>query len=234
MRAYDWFRSVAASLNDDAPNAPFKRYALSDLLHYFNDAMCLIAKYRPDLFQEITNVKLQCGELQDVRACCTTIIEVVGQADANGNLVKHIQANKKTDTKVRSKWTKPSCLSKGLTDPVSGAPLAFVLDGVSIDTALNGRFTVSPAVPPDADVYLMLQCVQQPARLTEASVLGGTELCEDCGYLAIARFYVLGWALTGDRHSEAATAEAVRAFQMFLSLLGIAEKQEVIYERAAT
>lgn len=233
--AYDWFRTVAASLNDDKPNAPFKRYALKDLVAYYNDALCLIAKHRPDLFAEVANVKLQCGSLQDVRKCCEVVLGVIAQVDAYGNTIKNLTENKKTDTKVKSLWDKPSCLSRGKVDPTTGNPLDYVVDTVTIDELAPGHFTVTPPVPVGTDAYLLIRCVKSPCAITEAAVLDGTaKFGTDCGYLAAVRFYVLGWALTGDRHSEAAQGEATRSFKLFFDWLGVAEKQDEKYERAAS
>lgn len=235
MRVYDWFLTIAASLNDAKPNAAFRRYALKDLIAYFNDAMCLIAKHRPDLFTEMKNVQLTCGSLQDMRDCCGNIYGVIAQTDVHGNILKELTDNKKTETKIRSKWNKPSCLSVGRTNPATGASLEYVIDTVSIDTRLNGRFSVFPPVPPAIDAYVLVKCDQAPCRLTEAAVLADTvhDFPVDCGYLAIARFYVLAWALSGDRHSEVSTAESTRAFKVFFDWLGVVEAQEAKYERGA-
>lgn len=228
---YDWFRSIAASLNDDKPGAPFKRYALKDLVAYYNDALCLIAKHRPDLFGEITNVKLQCGSLQDVRACCGMVLNVIAQTDAYGNTIKNLTENKTTKTKVRSLWEKPSCLSKGKVDPTTGAALDYVVDTATIEDGM-GYFSVTPPVPADADAYVLIRCAKAPCAISEASVLDDSaKFAVDCSYLAVVRFYVLGWALTGDRHSDVAQAEATRAFKLFFDWLGVAEKQDEKYEK---
>lgn len=232
--AYDWFRTIAASLNDDKPGAPFRRYALKDLIAYYNDALCLISKHRPDLFAEIKVAPLTCGTLQDLRGCCGNVTDVIAQTDAHGNTIKDLTANKTTTTKVRSKWNKPSCLSAAAVNPTTGQPAGYVIETVSIDLRLNGRFTVYPPVPPGVQAYVMVKCQGAPCTMTEADVLGGKAVfAPDCGYLAIVRFFVLGMALSGDRHSNAAQSEANRFFRMFFDLLGIAQQQEDRAEREA-
>lgn len=232
--AHDWFRTIASSLNDDKPNAPFRRYALKDLVAFFNDALCMIAKHKPELFTDFRTIKLSCGSQQDARDCCANIINVTMQVDVHGNEIKQLEGNRTTDTKIRSTWNKPSCLSQGRTDPVSGNPLGYVIDTVSIDASLNGRFTVSPPVPAGVDVYLQVKCLRAPCTMTEADVLAGTaQMPIDCGYLAAVRFFVLGWALSGDRHSDSAQAEAGRMFKLFFDWLGVAERQEQKYEEVA-
>lgn len=236
MRVYDWFLTIAASLNDAKPNAAFRRYALKDLVAYFNDAMCLIAKHRPDLFVEMKNVPLSCGAMQDLRECCGNVYGVIAQTDEKGNILKELGDNKKTTTRVRSVWNKPSCLSADRTDPTTGASLEYVIDSVSIDTRLNGRFTVKPPVPPAIAAYALVKCEQSPCHLTEAAILADTvtSFPVDCSYLAIARFYVIAWALSGDRHSEVAISESTRAFKVFFDWLGVAEAQELKQERGAS
>lgn len=233
-RAHDWFITVASSLNDAKPGSEFRRYALRDLIAYYNDALCLIAKHRPDLFVELKSVPLQCGTLQDTRGCCGNVLGVVAQIDANGNIIKDLTANKTTTTKVRSSWNKPSCLSAGLINPSTGQPAEYVVDTVSIDIRLNGRFTVLPPVPADMEAYLLVKCQQAPCTLNEANVLGGkAAFAPDCGYLALIRHYVLAWALSGDRHSNAAQTEANRHFRIFFDWLGVAQQQEERAEKEA-
>lgn len=229
---HDWFLTVAASLNDDKPGAPFRRYALKDLVAYFNDALCMIAKHRPDLFTKNKNVKLSCGSYQDTRGCCVNVFEVEAQVDAFGNVIKNLTTNRKTDTKVRSVWDKPSCLSKSKTDPITGNPMTYVIDTASVDTRDNGGFSVVPPVPKTGDYYALIRCLEAPCTLTEADVLAGTaKFPIDCGYLAAIRFYVTAWALSGDRHSTSAQAEAQRLFAFFFQWLGVAEAQERKYEK---
>lgn len=230
--AHEWFRTVAASLGDDKPGQPFRRYALKDMVAHFNDAMCLIAKHRPDLFTVIKNIPLSCGSLQDARGCCLNIVSVLAQVDAYGNEIKVLTENKKTATKVRSVWTKPSCLSQNKVDPVTGESLTYVIDTVDLDVRINGRFAVHPPVPPDVDAYVLVQCQSVPCSMTEAAVLADTaQVPVDCGYLAMTRFYVMAWALTGNRHSTNSQAESTRLFKMFFDWLGIAEAQEKKYEQ---
>ena len=93
MTFKDWLRNVAASLSDDEPGKPFQRYALKDLIMAYNDAICLVASYRPDLFTEVKIVALTAGYLQDVRGCCVNVLDVLYQTDQYGNVLKKLAAH---------------------------------------------------------------------------------------------------------------------------------------------
>lgn len=231
MNAHEWFRTIAASLNDDKPDHPFRRYLLKDLVAYFNDAVCMIAKHRPELFMERKNIKLQCGSYQDTRGCCSNISQIIAQTDVNGNIIRELSTNRKTDTKVRSVWNKPSCLTAAHRDPVTGNPLGYMIDTVSLDIRDNNGFSVYPPVPAQGDYFALVNCQAAPCLMTEAGVLDGSAtMAVDCGYLAAVRFFVMGWALAGDRHSSAAQAESTRMFSLFFQWLGVAEAQEKKFE----
>lgn len=226
---FEWFRTTAAMLNDDHPTTPFRRYALKDLVAFYNDALCLLAKHRPDMFTDTKNVELTCGSMQDTRGCCDNVVDVVAQVDEHGNVLKELSTSKKTDTKVKTVWNKPSCIGRNPNDPN-----AYVIDGAVINNHLNGRFSVTPPVPRGAKVYAMVLCTRQPCPLTEADVLADEgKPAADCGYLAVVRYYVLAMALSGDRHSNSAQADAQRFFSMWWSVLGVLEGQEKKFEEAA-
>lgn len=225
MKLYDWLLTVAAPLNDDRPGAPFKRYKMKDMLAAYNAALCLVAKYRPDLFTELRVVKLEPGIYQDVRGCCSNVLDVIAQVLANGDVVKKLAGSRERPTVAKRHWKKPSCLRAG----EDGLP-AFLLDFATIDKNLGGRFEVEPAVPCGADVWVMVKCVSQPCALTEAEALLGEELDGDCIYNVAAWHYVLARMLTGDRFSNAASAEGQYHYRMFFDLLGIVQRQEEKFE----
>ena len=72
MRVYDFLLSIAAQLGDNNPTRPFRRYALSDMVTYYQEALCFVASHRPDLFTDFMVMKLEPGSYQDARCCgCT-------------------------------------------------------------------------------------------------------------------------------------------------------------------
>lgn len=214
---YDWFLSVAAALNDDEPGHEFSRYKLRDLIAAFNAAMCLAAKYREDKFTELRIVKLDGGHWQDVRGCCSKVLDVYDQTDEHGNTIKPLLGARQTLTKAKRVWKKPSCIRRPAT------PDGFLIESVSIDKNLDGRFTVTPPVPCDVDAYVRVKCVTQPCPVSEAGVNGGMVFCD----LAEAAWhYVLAKMLTGDRLSSAAGGNAQYHYRMFYEILGVTQRQE--------
>ena len=222
MRAYDWFRTIAFSLNDDEVGRPFRRYPIKDMIAAYNDAMCLVAEHRPDLFTELRIVKLEEGKYQDARGCCDNVLDVMDQVTEEGNLIKPLVGARRTTTTVKRNWKKPTCLSRKAVD------IGYLVDNISIDRNLNGRFTVDPPVPCDTDAYVMVKCVAKPCALELQDQ--NAELDQSCTHVAAAWHYVLARMLTGDRFSNAAGGDAAYHFRMFFDLLGIVQRQEDHYE----
>lgn len=225
MKLYDWLLTVAAPLNDDRPGAPFQRYKMKDMLAAYNAAMCLVAKYRPDLFTELRPVRLQEGIYQDARGCCTTILDVQAQITADGDVIKKLDGSRDRPTVAKRRWKKPSCLRAG----ENGLP-EYLVDYATIDKNLNGRFEVEPPVPCGTEAYVLVKCVQQPCPFYEVDALMGDELDGDCLPNVAAWHYVLARMLSGDRFSNAASADGQYHYRMFFDLLGITQRQEEKYE----
>jgi hypothetical protein len=150
MTVVEWFRTVAAVLNDDEPTRPFQRYALKDMLFAYAQAMALVAQYRPDLFVELKVVQLHAGKYQDVRGCCTKVLDVLDQVDAHGNVIKELKNSRSKATVVERNWKKASCLPPGVNP--------YLILSVNIDKNLDGRFTVFPPVPCGTEAYAMVKC----------------------------------------------------------------------------
>lgn len=214
----DWFKTIAFALNDDEPHHEFTRYPLSKMVDALNAAMCMVYKYRPDLFTEWAVVKLQPGKYQDVRACCDVVLTVADQTTADGAVVKPLDGGRETQTKVRRLWRKPTCIA------APSAPGGFTINNVSIDANMNGRFTVDPPVPRGTDAYVRVKCVSKPCALTEA----GVNACfnGECDQAVAAWHFVIARMLTGDRFSQGANADMQYHYKMFFEMLGVVQRQE--------
>lgn len=216
MKAIDWFLTVAGALNDNEPNRPFQRYSLKDMMAAYNAAMCLVGRYRPDLFTELRSVKLTAGKYQDVRSCCSRVTEVLDQVDANGNILRELSGSKQSKTKVKRIWKKPSCLNR----PADG----YVVENVALDRALQGRFIVDPPVPCDVDAYVLLKCVTDPCPLDET--MQNKSLNGECVYNVAAWHYVLATMLAGDRFDNGNSKDQQYHYRMFFDILGVVKKAE--------
>lgn len=218
MTFHDWLRTIAAALNDDEPQRPFQRYALKDMIFAYNQAACLVASYRPDLFTELKAVRLQPGKHQDFRGCCEHILDVVDQIDARGNIIKSLTGSRSKPMLATRNWKKPSCL----TPPVAEGE--YILNSVDIDPNLNGRFDVYPPVPCGVEAYVMVKCVARPCDMDEANVQG--DFNYDCKLAVAAWHWVLATMLSGDRFANAAGGDKAYHYRMFFDILGVVQKQE--------
>lgn len=216
MIVVDWFRTIAAALNDDEPTRPFQRYALKDMMFHYSQAMSLVAQYRPDLFTELKVVKLHAGKYQDARGCCSKVLDVLDQVDKHGNVLRELRNTRAKPTTVERNWKKPSCLPAG--------PGEYVILTVNIDKGLDGRFTVHPPVPCGTEAYVMVKCVGQPCQLTPAdqnAEMPGSEVLNTAAW-----HYVLASQLAGDRFATGAAGDKSYHYRMFFDMLGIQQRQD--------
>jgi len=222
VNAYNWFKTIAAALNDDGVNGAFKRYALRDMVEAFNAGMCMVAGYRPDLFMDFEVIELVPGAYQDGRCACYNVVDVVAQVDSHGNVYRYLHGAKETTSTVKRNWNKPSCLTRDL-----GAHIGYVISYVNLIDGMNSRFQVEPPVPADCTYYVMVKCVRKPCGITEDTLLDGTATLDtDCTHVAALWHYVLARMLAGDRFSNGAQDRSKAEYSLFFQLLGIVEKQE--------
>lgn len=225
IKAYDYFRHIAAILNDDEPNRPFQRYPLRELVNAYNDGMTIVYSYRPDLFTQIYRCKLNAGIRQDVSDRCDNVLQVLEQVTEQGDLIKPIFTTKSVSP-VGGRRNAFSLTRDDMAVHIdyNGQRYDYLIDSVSIDPELNGMFSVYPAVPPDADVWVNIKCYIPPRRLG----------CEDLDDVLISsalhstavQHYIISKMLTGNIHSQLGYREGVRNSQMFFELLGIEMKME--------
>lgn len=216
MTVVEWFRSIASALNDDEPTRPFQRYALKDMMFAYSQAMSLVAQYRPDLFAELKVVSLHAGKYQDVRGCCSKVLDVMDQVDKNGNVIRELKNSRTKATTVERNWKKPSCLPAGANP--------YLVLTVSIDKNLDGRFTVYPPVPCGVEAFVMAKCVGQPCRLTPADQnadMPGTDALNTAAW-----HYVMASMLTGDRFANGSANDKGYHYRMFFDMLGIQQRQD--------
>lgn len=225
MTFHEWFRTIAATLNDDEPERPFQRYLLKDMVAAYNRALGIINARRPDLFTDRKKVKLVAGKYQDVTGCCSTVLDVLEQLDGDGNIIKSLSKARKTTTKVMTTWKKATCLP-----PVDGDGEAYtyVINNAFIDPNMNGTFTVEPPVPCDVDAWAMVKCVTPPCTMHEASV--NADIDDAHIHNTASWHYVLASMLSGDRHATGATAEMNYHYKMFFTLLELEYSSETTYE----
>lgn len=213
-------KTIAFALNDDEPNHEFTRYPIENVLMALNDAVCMVFKYRPDLYTDWRIIKLEGGRHQDVRGCCTNILSIAEQTDAQGNTIKTLGNTRRTNTTAKVRWRKPSCIIP------KDAPNGYVIDYVMVDQNMNGRFEVVPPVPCGTDVYVRAKCVSRPCAYTEQDL--DKPFNPNCDAVVALKHFTLAWLLTGDRFVNAGTTGNTSQYhiQMAYNILGIQQKAE--------
>lgn len=213
----DWLRSISAALSDDEPGRPFQRYPIKDLIMAYNDAICLVASLRPDLFTELRIVRLDAGFVQDVRGCCTNVLDVLYQTDAQGNVIRKVEGAKTKTTMAKRNWKKPSCFGQANQQ-------CYLISFATIEEGLNGRFFVEPAVPCDCEAYVMVKCVEAPCALDETQE--NLEFDGDCKMNVAAWHYVLARMLSGDNFEGSLQSAAFAHYKMFFDILNVQMQAE--------
>lgn len=220
MLLHSWLITVASALNDAEPGREFHRYPLRDYVAAYNAAMSLVAKHRGEDFIDLVKVKLRAGKHQDARQCCSHVLGVVDQIDDKGNIIKQLST---TSKKVKNKWRKPSCVTS------TSATASYIMLATTIDTQMNGRFTVEPPVPCNTDVYVLVKCVTKAGGATEASTI--TTEIDESGFIHTAAWhYTLARMLSGDRHAGSADSTSAIHYKLFFEMLGVVMRQEDLLE----
>lgn len=218
MTLLKWLESIAFALNDDEVNHEFTRYTKERMVQAYNAGMCLVVKYRPDLFTEWKVVQLKEGRIQDTRSCCDNVLGVAGQTDRWGNTIRDLDGGRNTTTKVKRKWKKPSCIN------FTGATDGYVINNIDIDKNMNGRFMVDPPVPCDAEVFVRVKCVAGPCPIGVADL--ETTPYVDCVMMTALWYFILGRMQAGDKFTEVTFAAMQANHKMFFDILGVMQRQE--------
>lgn len=195
----------ARDLNDAYPGHEFSIWSREQLLRYFNDAVCLIAAHRPDLFTELKVVQVNpCSTYLDV-CDCVRILEVLGQCDKHGNIIRPLSRKVKTTTA----WGGPSFSKKAPTNILTEYEL----------TKNSNLVRVFPDnLDPDKPIYVLVRCAVDSKYYTMDSEPPSFR----CAFLAAASNYVLFCAKMMDAEvSPNMMAAAKQHQEMFLSILSL-------------
>jgi hypothetical protein len=175
-------QGLDAELKDNAPGYEFTAYSRDLLILWFNDGLCLLARWRPDLFSRTREVVLTPGSEQRVVGC-SVFGSVVSTVLPDGR-ESPVRRSSYTASLV---WRKPSCLKP---------PNDFVVDSYSFDTTQKTTFYVHPPVPPGKPVKVKVVCTDVPANFEITDL--DSEVDADCYQIAMTRHYVLAQAYAQD------------------------------------
>lgn len=173
---------IAEDLKDAAPANEFVAYTRSLLITWFNDGLCLLGRWRPDLFARTQEVTLSPGSQQNIEGC-SVFGSVVSTVLPGGQEVPV----RRSSYPASQIWRKPACL-KPAKD--------YVIDSYSFDTAQKTTFYVHPPVPPGKPVKAKVVCASVPENLNIMDL--DSEIDADCYQVAMVKQYVLAQAYSQD------------------------------------
>lgn len=199
--------SYAEDLNDAYPGHEFSIWPRHKLLEYLNEALCLIAAQRPDLFTEIKVVKVDpCSNYLDLCEC-NEILDVLGQSDKNGRLIRALPERSKKGTL----WTGGSRFQDTFATELSEYEI--------IDRSNLVR--VYPQnLDPTKDIYVLIRCSVDAKTYT----LDDEPPSGRCAFMAAARHFVMYSAKMIDGEFSPAMLSASKEHrEMFFGILQMSE-----------
>ena len=205
--------SYAQDLNDAYPGHEFSIWSQEQLLGFFNEALCLIAAHRPDMFTEPKVVRVEpCSNYLDL-CDCEKVLDVLGQSNAKGNNIRPIQRRKERATV----WT-GSKKKQEFTDRVTEYEL---LDKSNLVRVFPQN------LDPTKDIYVVVRCSISPKTYS----LDDEAPDERCAFLAAARHWVLYNAKMIDgEFSQTMQSQAKEHREMFTAILQMVKQADDQYD----
>lgn len=205
--------SYAQDLNDAYPGHEFSIWSQEQLLGFFNEALCLIAAHRPDMFTELKVVKVEpCSNYLDL-CNCEKVLDVLGQSNAKGNNIRPIQRRKEKATV----WT-GSKRKQEFTDRITEYEL---LDKSNLVRVFPQN------LDPSKDLYVTIRCSISPKTYS----LDDQAPDERCAFLAAARHWVLYNAKMIDgEFSQTMQNQAKEHREMFTAILQMVKLADDQYD----
>ena len=205
--------SYAQDLNDAYPGHEFSIWSQEQLLGFFNEALCLIAAHRPDMFTELKVVRVEpCSNYLDL-CDCEKVLDVLGQSNAKGNNIRPIQRRKERATV----WT-GSKKKQEFTDRITEYEL---LDKSNLVRVFPQN------LDPTKDIYVVVRCSISPKTYS----LDDEAPDERCAFLAAARHWVLYNAKMIDgEFSQTMQSQAKEHREMFTAILQMVKQADDQYD----
>ena len=205
--------SYAQDLNDAYPGHEFSIWSQEQLLGFFNEALCLIAAHRPDMFTELKVVRVEpCSNYLDL-CDCEKVLDVLGQSNAKGNNMRPIQRRKERATV----WT-GSKKKQEFTDRITEYEL---LDKSNLVRVFPQN------LDPTKDIYVVVRCSISP----KTYALDDEAPDERCAFLAAARHWVLYNAKMIDgEFSQTMQSQAKEHREMFTAILQMVKQADDQYD----
>lgn len=205
--------SYAQDLNDAYPRHEFSIWSQEQLLGFFNEALCLIAAHRPDMFTELKVVRVEpCSNYLDL-CDCEKVLDVLGQSNAKGNNIRPIQRRKERATI----WT-GSKKKQEFTDRITEYEL---LDKSNLVRVFPQN------LDPTKDIYVAVRCSISP----KTYALDDEAPDERCAFLAAARHWVLYNAKMIDgEFSQTMQSQAKEHREMFTAILQMVKQADDQYD----
>lgn len=205
--------SYAQDLNDAYPGHEFSIWSEGQLLGFFNEALCLIAAHRPDMFTELKVVRVEpCSNYLDL-CDCEKVLDVLGQSNAKGNNIRPIQRRKERATV----WTGGK-KKQEFTDRITEYEL---LDKSNLVRVFPQN------LDPTKDIYVVVRCSISP----KTYALDDEAPDERCAFLAAARHWVLYNAKMIDgEFSQTMQSQAKEHREMFTAILQMVKQADDQYD----
>lgn len=141
-------RDVSRDLNDHEAGYEYTRWPAEQLQSYLQEALVELSSTYRSLFTEKIVVRVEAGSAWQ-RACdCTHITRVLGETDADGNLIRNL-------VQASNEYGWPGMIGKCVTPKTE-------LESYAINGIDDREFKVFPPVLPGVTKYIMVECFVEP------------------------------------------------------------------------
>lgn len=154
MNGYDIVFDVSRDLNDQVQDYEYLRWPQDQLISYFKEGYSSVVRiYKRDFIKQVV-VELQIGNVWQTACDCTHILTVLGESDADGNIIKELT---EIDNDSLYFWQgeklSEHCPNYERTE----------LTGFAINTTTDTLFKIFPSIVPGYDKrYVTLVCYKEP------------------------------------------------------------------------
>lgn len=207
---------ASRQLNDAEPGHSNIRWTRADLLAYLNEALCMLAIVRPNIFLGTQEIELKQGVVQTLPPGVKALYAIEGTLQKDGSL--SAKRPSKSDIYL-SRWFNDPCATaralRGATE--------YVVASYSVDANDKQMFKVQPPVPPPPPaVKVLARVLKAPRGLTEE----GDDPGVDCCYVPALLEWMLYRAYGVDDESASSPQRSREHFAAFLAILQIDAAQQ--------
>lgn len=212
-------------MND--PQGPKVTWSDELIIDAMNEAMCFIAQYRPDLFEETITVDLKGTDIIEAPEGYNRIVRVVENLDPVTGLPTGdpIEEGDSDRSPNGSRFAAIDCPGSTEIDNISGIRVSKIEQAQPLGGGKR-QWSVTPPVPADAVARVRVVAVAEPPKSEDINS-GLSDIF--CQVESAVKSFVLMRAFEVDTESAYASDHATRYMRQVMEFLGVTYAQQAVY-----